>query len=73
MAYFAPYIDGSGIHLPTYEDRLTNLCVAYRSVFGRDAVRGACTPDALVDQTTAGYGESERASGYEKPYKDPKT
>ncbi len=22
MAYFAPYIDASGIHMPTYEDRL---------------------------------------------------
>ena len=22
MSYFAPYIDASGIHMPTYEDRL---------------------------------------------------
>ena len=22
MSYFTPYIDASGIHMPTYEDRL---------------------------------------------------
>ncbi len=27
MAYFAPYIDASGIHMPTYEDRLQDLSV----------------------------------------------
>ena len=37
MAYFAPYIDASGIHMPTYEDRLQDLCSAYRSIFGLDA------------------------------------
>ena len=29
MSYFSPYIDGTGIHLPTYEDRLDDLCEAY--------------------------------------------
>ena len=37
MAYFTPYIDSSGIHLPTYEDRLQDLCSAYRSIFGQEA------------------------------------
>lgn len=37
MAYFAPYIDASGIHLPTYADRLSDLCAAYRSIFGQEA------------------------------------
>lgn len=45
MSYFAPYIDGSGLHLPTYEDRLENLCEGYRSIFGLDAVLSASVPD----------------------------
>ena len=37
MSYFAPYIDGTGIHMPTYEDRLEDLTEAYRTIFGIDA------------------------------------
>ena len=25
MSYFSPYIDASGIHMPTYEDRLQGI------------------------------------------------
>ena len=45
MAYFAPYIDGNGIHMPTYEDRLEDLCEAYRSIFGLEAELSASVPD----------------------------
>ncbi len=45
MAYFAPYIDGNGIHMPAYEDRLADLCEAYRSVFGAEAELSASVPD----------------------------
>ena len=45
MAYFAPYIDGSGIHMPTYEDRLSELSDAYRNIFGIDAELSASVPD----------------------------
>ena len=45
MAYFAPYIDGSGLHLPTYEDRLANLAEGYRSIFGLDAELSESVPD----------------------------
>ena len=37
MSYFAPYIDETGIHMPTYEDRLADLCEAYRNIYGVDA------------------------------------
>ena len=37
MAYFASTIDASGIHMPTYEDRLQDLVSAYRSIFGQEA------------------------------------
>lgn len=45
MAYFAPYIDGNGIHLPTYEDRLEDLCEAYRSIFGIESELSVAVPD----------------------------
>ena len=45
MAYFAPYIDGTGIHMPTYEDRLQDLCSAYRTIFGQEAELTPAVPD----------------------------
>ena len=36
MAYFMSYIDGSGLHMPTYEDRLTELWERYCEIFGVD-------------------------------------
>ena len=45
MAYFAPYIDGTGIHMPTYEDRLEDLVTAYRNIFGVEAELSASVPD----------------------------
>ena len=45
MSYFSPYIDASGIHLPTYEDRLQDLCSAYRSIFGQEAALDPAVPD----------------------------
>lgn len=45
MSYFPPYIDGSGLHMPTYEDRLQDLCSAYRSLFGQEAELSPEVPD----------------------------
>ena len=45
MAYFAPYIDASGIHMPTYEDRLQDLLSAYRTIFGQEAELSPAVPD----------------------------
>ena len=45
MAYFAPYIDGNGLHMPTYEDRLADMVSAYRSIFGIDAEMSESVPD----------------------------
>jgi hypothetical protein len=45
MSYFAPYIDSAGIHIPTYEDRLTELESAYRSIFGIEAGLDPAVPD----------------------------
>ena len=45
MSYFAPYIDGTGVHMPTYEDRLDDLVTAYRYIFGVEAELSASVPD----------------------------
>ena len=45
MAYFAPYIDESGLHMPTYEDRLSALVDNYRSIFGLDSELSESVPD----------------------------
>ena len=45
MAYFPPYIDETGIHMPTYEDRLEDLVTAYRNIFGMEAELSAAVPD----------------------------
>ena len=45
MSYFAPYIDETGIHMPTYEDRLEDLTEAYRTIFGIDTELDPAVPD----------------------------
>ena len=45
MAYFAPYIDGDGIHIPTYKDTLEFLISGYKSIFGEDLYLGEETQD----------------------------
>ena len=45
VSYFPPYIDATGIHMPTYEDRLSDLCAAYRSIFGPEAELSPAVPD----------------------------
>lgn len=42
MSYFPPFIDETGVHLPTYEDRLDQLLSDYRRIFGTDLI---LTPD----------------------------
>ena len=36
MSYFAPYLDETGLHIPTYADRMEALVSAYHSIFGPD-------------------------------------
>ena len=45
MSYFPPYIDATGLHLPTYEDRLEDLVSAYRNIFGIEEELSAAVPD----------------------------
>lgn len=36
MAYVAPYIDGSGLHLPTYQEILDDMIASAKAIFGDD-------------------------------------
>lgn len=44
MSYFAPYLDETGMHLPTYADRMENLMEGYRNIFGGNIT---LTPDTM--------------------------
>ena len=45
IAYFAPYIDDTGLHMPTYAERLEALTEAYYGIFGIDAELSESVPD----------------------------
>jgi len=45
MAYSEPFIDGDGIHIPTYADILEHLIAGYKSIFGEDIYLGEDTMD----------------------------
>ncbi len=45
MAYFPPYIDSTGLHMPTCEDRLVALVESYRSIFGMESELSESVPD----------------------------
>lgn len=40
MAYFAPYIDDAGLHIPTYADIRDDLVAQFREIYGRDIYLG---------------------------------
>lgn len=43
--YFAPYIDATGLHIPTYSDILANLVLEAQSIFGQDIYLGTDSQD----------------------------
>ena len=43
--YFAPYISGNGVQIPTYAERLEALVSAYRNIFGSDINLEVSSPD----------------------------
>lgn len=45
MAYFTPYIDPAGLHVPTYQDILDDLIAQARSIFGQDIYLGNDSAD----------------------------
>lgn len=45
MAYFAPYIDSTGYHYPTYSDVLAYLIDGAKTIFGQDIYLGADSQD----------------------------
>lgn len=36
MAYFAPYIDETGLHIPNYDDLLNEIVRVYKTIYGQD-------------------------------------
>lgn len=45
MSYFAPYIDETGLHMPSFDDRLAELWARYCEIFDVDPALSASAPD----------------------------
>lgn len=45
MAYFAPYIDDTGLHVPTYIDIRDKLIATFREIYGEDLYLGNDSQD----------------------------
>ena len=45
MAYFPPYIDYAGMHMPTYEECLSSLMESYRAIYGQESELSESVPD----------------------------
>ena len=45
MPYFAPYLDETGLHLPTYADRLEALVSSFRAIFSAEYTLTESSPD----------------------------
>ena len=48
MAYFEPYIDADGIHVPSYGDILEYITDQYKTIFGEEVYLGEETPDYQI-------------------------
>ena len=45
MAYFAPYVDDAGLHVPTYNDIRDNLLAKFQEIYGNDLYLGNDSQD----------------------------
>lgn len=45
MAYFAPYLDNTGLHLPTYNDILDDMIADVKQIYGSDIYLGNDSAD----------------------------
>ena len=53
MAYFAPYIDETGLHVPTYQDILTDQIEQAKNIYGQDIYLGTDSQDYQYISTFA--------------------
>lgn len=53
MSYFPPYIDQTGLHIPTYNDVLEELVDAARRIFGQGLYLGTDSQDYQFIATVA--------------------
>lgn len=45
MGYFSPYIDDSGLHMPTYQDILDDIIAQMKNIYGQDIYLGNDSAD----------------------------
>lgn len=56
MAYFAPYVDEAGLHIPTYNDIRDDLVAAYKRIYGDDIY---LEPDSQDYQMISAYASKD--------------
>ena len=49
MAYFSPYIDQTGMHVPTYADIRDELISMMKQIFGQDTIIAQQTQQLELD------------------------
>lgn len=45
MTYFKPYVDSTGLHIPTYNDILEDMIAAMKQIYGDDIYLDNSSPD----------------------------
>lgn len=58
MAYFTPYIDDTGIHIPTYQDIIDYYVAQAKLIFGSDIYLGTDSQDYQMYSIIARAGEA---------------
>lgn len=64
MTYFKPYVDSTGLHIPTYNDILEDMIAAMKQIYGDDIYLDNSSPGLPVaihfcpqaKRYAAGYG-----------------
>jgi uncharacterized phage protein gp47/JayE len=56
MAYFAPYVDAAGLHIPTYTDIRDDLIAQYKQIYGEDIY---LEPDSQDYQMISAYASKD--------------
>ena len=56
MAYFEPYVDAAGLHIPTYNDIRDDLIAQYKQIYGEDIY---LEPDSQDYQMISAYASKD--------------
>lgn len=74
MTYFKPYVDSSGLHIPTYNDILEDLIAAMKQIYGDDIYLDNSSPDyQLLSIFALKQSDTLQAMAYAYNVRSPET